>query len=107
MALPTRIVTPATAKKGEVFQIKTIVQHEMETGYRRNDRGLPIPRDILKSFVVTYNGEEIFSAELFPGVAANPYFGFTTTATASGEIVFTWTDQKGAVTTERRTITVT
>ena len=43
----------------------------------------------------------------FPGVAANPYFGFTTTAVETGEVVFTWTDDRGDVTTERRTLTVT
>lgn len=106
MAQPTRIVMPASASKGQVFQIKTIVQHEMETGYRRDDRGGAIPRDIISRFVVTYNGAEIFGADMFPGVAANPYFAFTTTATESGEIVFAWTDDKGQTTTERRKITV-
>ena len=40
-----------------MFQVKTIVQHEMETGYRRDDRGLAIPRHIISRFVVTYNGD--------------------------------------------------
>ena len=107
MAQTTRIVLPATARKGELMQIKSIVQHEMETGYRRDDRGLAIPRDIINRFVVTYNGAEIFRADMFPGVAANPYFAFTTMATESGEIVLAWTDDKGQTTTERRKITVT
>jgi sulfur-oxidizing protein SoxZ len=107
MPQPTRIVLPASAKKGEVFQIKTIIQHEMESGFRRNDRGLAIARHIITSFVVTYAGAEIFRADVFPGVAANPYFAFTTTATETGEVVFTWTDDRGDVTTERRMLTVT
>ena len=106
MAHPTRIVLLATARRGEVILIKTIVQHEMETGYRRDDRGLAVPRHIISRFVVTYNGTEIFSADLFPGVAANPYFAFTTTAAESGEIVFAWIDDKGHTTTEKRQITV-
>jgi len=56
---------------------------------------------------VTYAGADIFRADVFPGVAANPYFGFTTTAVETGEVVFTWTDDRGDVTTERRTLTVT
>jgi sulfur-oxidizing protein SoxZ len=107
MPQPTRIVVPASAKKGEVFQIKSIVQHEMESGFRRDSNGLAIPRHIITSFVVTYAGAEIFRADVFPGVAANPYFGFTTTAIETGEVVFTWTDDRGDVTTERRNITVT
>ncbi len=106
MSQPTRIVMPTAAKRGEVIQIKTLIQHEMETGYRRDHRGLAIPRHILTAFVVTYNGAEIFRTDMFPGVSANPFIAFTTTATESGEIVFSWTDDRGGTTTERRQITV-
>ena len=106
MPRPTRIQMPVSAKKGEVIQIKTIIQHDMETGYRRDSRGLSIPRRIVKSYVATYNGVEIFRAETFPGISANPYFSFTTVATETGVIEFTWTDDHGEVTSERRPITV-
>jgi sulfur-oxidizing protein SoxZ len=78
----------------------------METGYRRDGRGLAVPRHIISRLVVTYNGVEIFRVDLFPGVSANPYFAFTTTAVESGEIQFDWTDDRGETTTERRAITV-
>lgn len=103
----TRIVCPAQAKKGDVFQIRTLIQHPMETGYRRDDAGAPIPRDIVNALVVTYAGEQIFRAELGPGVAANPFLSFFTTAVETGEIVFTWTDDEGRKTIERRTLLVT
>ncbi len=103
----TRIVMPAKAKKGEVIEIKTLIQHIMETGHRRDNVGKSIPRDIINRFVVTYNGAEIFSADLFPGVAANPYFAFTTIALEPGEIVFAWTDDHGETTTEKRQLSVT
>ncbi len=102
----TRIICPATAKPGDVIEIKTLIQHHMETGHRRDDVGKAIPRDIVKNFAVTYNGAEIFRAELQPGIAANPYFAFTTTATQSGDIVFTWIDDAGETTVARRRITV-
>ena len=98
---------PATAKKGQVIEIKTIVQHPMETGYRRDNQGAPIPRDIIKRYVVTYAGAEIFTADMTQGIAANPYFAFHTIATETGDVVFTWTDEKGAVITETRKLTVT
>ena len=106
MAAATRIVCPATAKPGAVIEIKTLIQHQMETGHRRDDVGRPIARDIIKELAVTYNGTEIFRTEMFPGVSANPYFMFTTTAIESGEFVFTWTDDAGQKTVERRRITV-
>ncbi len=105
--LPTRIVMPPQAKKGDIIEIKTLIQHIMETGFRRDDVGKPVPRDIIGTFVVTYNGAEIFKADLNPGVAANPYIAFSTIATESGELVFTWTDEKGQATIERRKIAVT
>ena len=42
----------------------------METGFRYTNVGKAIPRDIISSFTATYNGEEIFSAELYPAIAA-------------------------------------
>lgn len=103
----TRIVMPATAKRGDVIEIRTLVRHEMETGHRRDNTGRPVPRDIIHTFTVTYGGEEIFRTELFPGVAANPYIAFTTVALATGDIVFTWIDDRGGKTVETRTLTVT
>jgi sulfur-oxidizing protein SoxZ len=49
----------------------------------------------------------VFRMELNPGISANPYVVFSTVATETGELVFTWTDQKGAATVERKQITVT
>ncbi|MEQ1647404.1 MAG: thiosulfate oxidation carrier complex protein SoxZ [Hyphomicrobiaceae bacterium] len=104
--LPVRIILPSTAKKGDIIEIKTLIQHAMETGYRRDDVGKPIPRDIITTFAVTYGGVEVFKADFNQGVAANPYVAFTTIATESGELVFTWLDERGAATIERRKVTV-
>ena len=38
--------------------------------------GQAIPRDIINSFVCTYNGEEVLRADLFPAIAANPFLSF-------------------------------
>lgn len=85
------INVPPRARRGEIIELKALVSHAMEPGYRRTQGGQLIPRDILRLFACTYNGEEIFRAELHPAIAANPYFAFSTVATESGEIVFTWT----------------
>ena len=45
----------------------------METGYRTGPDGALVPRDIIRRFVCTYNGEEVFSADLFPAISANPF----------------------------------
>ena len=100
------ISVPQTARRGEVMEIKALVAHPMETGYRRDSSGGAIARDIINKFTCSYNGEEIFRADLFPAIAANPFIAFTTVATASGVLEFRWTDDRGETQTESRTITV-
>ena len=107
MTTPARtlINVPQKAKRGEVIAIKSLISHLMETGFRHDNMGRGIPRDIITSLVCTYNGEEIFRADLFPAIAANPFIAFTTVATESGEIVFTWTDDQGR--TQRESVKIT
>jgi sulfur-oxidizing protein SoxZ len=97
---------PAKAKRGQVIEIKTLISHVMESGFRHSTVGAAIPRDIITSFTCTYNGEEIFRADLFPAIAANPFLTFSTVATESGTIEFRWTGDNGFSTSESATITV-
>ena len=98
---------PKTATRGEIIEIRAMIAHPMETGYREGVNGVRIPRNIIKRFVCKYEGDEIFSADLFPAIAANPFISFTTTATVSGTITFEWTDDQGEMQTASATITVT
>lgn len=101
------ISVPKTAKKGDVIEIKTLISHVMETGYRPGSDGRVVPRDILRRFTCRYNDEEVFSADLHPAIAANPFISFTTVATASGTLSFIWSGDNGFSQTETATITVT
>ncbi|HUF22424.1 MAG TPA: thiosulfate oxidation carrier complex protein SoxZ [Burkholderiales bacterium] len=94
-----RVRVPESAKRGEVFEIRTMVEHPMESGFRYNNIGQLVPRHIVETFTCTYNGREIFRARLHPAVSTNPYFLFHTVATESGELVFTWSDDQGGVAT--------
>ena len=98
---------PKTAARGEIIEIRALVAHPMETGYREGTNGKLLPRNIIKRFVCKYAGEEVFAAELFPAIAANPYIAFSTTATASGTITFEWIDDQGQSQTASADITVT
>ena len=101
------ITMPATAKKGEIVEIRTLIAHPMETGYRRGDDGSVLPRNLIRRFTCVYDGETVFAAELFPAVAANPLIAFSTIATVSGTLTFTWDGDNGFAQTERIAITVT
>ena len=100
------IKVPARARRGEVIQIKTLISHEMETGFRRTTLGDAIPRDILNQFRCSYNGIEVFRAEIHPAIAANPFFAFTTVATESGTIEFQWIGDNGFAQTAKAVIQV-
>ena len=102
----TLVSVPKTAVRGEVIEIRAMLQHPMETGYREGLQGATIPRNIIKRFVCKYADEEIFSADLFPAVAANPFIAFTTVATSSGTITFEWTDDHGFIQSASAVITV-
>ena len=97
---------PPKAKRGEVIEIKTLISHPMETGYRHDTNGAPIPRDIIHTFVARYNGEEVFRADLHPAIAANPFIVFPTIATESGTLTFQWTGDNGFSVTESAAIAV-
>ncbi|HEX7438532.1 MAG TPA: thiosulfate oxidation carrier complex protein SoxZ [Caldimonas sp.] len=98
---------PRSARRGEVIEIRTLIAHPMETGYRRGDDGAVLPRNLIRRFTCRYDGEPVFSAELFPAVAANPLLAFSTIATASGTLTFTWEGDNGFAQTESVAITVT
>jgi sulfur-oxidizing protein SoxZ len=102
-----RISVPETAKKGDVIEIRTLINHIMHNGYNYDRDGQIIPRQIINTFFVTYNGVEIFRSNLQPGTAENPYVTFYTVATESGTLEFTWLDDDGDVYKGSRTITVT
>jgi sulfur-oxidizing protein SoxZ len=103
----TRIQVPPTARRDEVVEVRTLIAHTMETGYRAGSDGRTLPRDILRRFTCRYNGELVFSADLYPAIAANPYLAFSLRASASGTLSFTWEGDHGFVQTESASITVT
>jgi sulfur-oxidizing protein SoxZ len=97
---------PKTAKRGDVIGIKTLIQHEMETGFRPSATGALIPRNIITDFACTYNGVEVFRAKLHPAISANPFIAFSTVATESGTIAFKWTGDNGFSASEQVQIAV-
>ena len=100
------INVPSKAKRGDIIEIKTLISHEMEPGFRPDSVGKLIPRDIITSFVCRYNGQEILRAEFYPAIAANPFMSFTTVATESGKIEFKWVGDNGFSQSESANITV-
>lgn len=90
-----RVQVPPQVKKGEPFEVRVLVQHPMETGFRRDTHGQTIPMHIVTEVTVRYAGRQVFKAELGTGVSANPYVTFFVVAGKSDELVVEWVDDRG------------
>ena len=115
------ITVPKTAKRGDIIEIKALVQHPMETGYRRSSEGELLPRNLIRRFscrllagrnanvvnAVNEAGALVFSAVLHAAIAANPYLAFNLRATASGTLLFVWEGDNGFVQREVAYVDVT
>jgi sulfur-oxidizing protein SoxZ len=100
------INVPRQVSRDKPFEVKLLISHPMESGQRRDATGQPIPRDIINTFVCTFDGEDVLRADLFPAIAANPFLAFSVTATVSGILAMTFTDDRGTVQTETVSIAV-
>ncbi len=105
--MAARIQVPASARRGELVEVRLLVQHPMETGYRYDDAGKPIPRNVITELICSYGGHEILHAEMTQGIAANPYLQFHTRAEATGDIEVRWVDDQGVKGSARQMLTVT
>ncbi len=106
MAKP-RVKAPDKVKAGEIFEVKTLISHKMETGLRKDSKtGETIPRNIIDSFVAKFNGAQVFAVQSHAAISANPYFAFYMKANKSGELELTWREETGKTWSAKKTITV-
>ena len=92
----SRITVPPEARRGEPFEVRISIRHPMETGYRTNEFGEHVARNVIRRFACRYNGTPAFAVRVTSGIAANPYFRFFLTARESGALDFEWVDDAGA-----------
>jgi sulfur-oxidizing protein SoxZ len=104
--LKPRVRLPASARKGEVIEIRTLVQHPMESGQRKDERGNLVARKIVHRFTCSFNGRVVLDAKLEPAIAANPYLAFHIRASESGTFEFAWIDDDGATARHTQKLTV-
>ena len=90
-----RVQVPPTVRKGEPFEVRVLVQHPMETGYRRDLNGQAIPMNVVDKLVCRIGGREVFRAELGSGMAANPYIAFFVVVQEGGTVEVEWSDDRG------------
>ncbi len=107
------LFAPSSAKRGEVIEVRALVQHPMDTGYRRSNDGEPIARNLVRTITCRIaplagaaaqtqaqtqgaaGGEIIFSARLHAAVAANPYLAFHCRMVVSSRLTVQWAGDNG------------
>ncbi len=93
MGKPMRI--RARAESG-VVEVKVLISHVMETGFRKDQEGELIPARFIQSLTVTHQGRTVLSAQWGTGVSANPFLSFKFQGGRAGEtLTVAWVDNAG------------
>ena len=100
-----RIRIPRSARRGEVIEVRTLMEHPMETGLR-HEGAAAVPRDMLARLMVRMNGETLLAVDFHNGTAANPYHVFFVRLDRTSSFDFTWTDEAGRTARAEARVTV-
>jgi sulfur-oxidizing protein SoxZ len=103
MANPMRI--RAAAKDG-ITEVRVLMNHEMETGQRRDASGAVVPAWFIQEVSARLNDKDVMSAQWGPSIAKNPYFAFKIKGGKAGDTVsVTWVDNRGGTRTDIAKVT--
>jgi len=74
--------------EGNIADVKVLIQHEMETGLRKDAKtGNLIPAHFINQVVATLNGRTVLDAQWGVGIAKNPFIGFRIKGAKPGDKV--------------------
>lgn len=82
--------------QGEITDIRILMQHPMETGQRKDDKGQSLPMHFIQTFSVTLNGKPIIDGQLNTSISKNPLFTFKVRGIKTGDkLSVAWVDNTG------------
>ncbi|MGB7991968.1 MAG: thiosulfate oxidation carrier complex protein SoxZ [Candidatus Methylophosphatis roskildensis] len=82
--------------KGDVAEIRVLVNHPMDTGRRKDPAGNLVPAHFIKHLTVIVGDRTVLDAQIGTAVARNPWFAFKVTGAKAGDrVVVSWNDNKG------------
>lgn len=95
-----RVALPRNAIAGEAAEIRTMINHPMETGFREDGQGETVAQNLVESLQVSSAGQDVLTVHFHTGTSANPFVGFY--LDRFDDLSFTWTDQQAERITETR-----
>lgn len=82
--------------QGEFADIRILMQHPMETGQRRDDKGALVPAHFIQTFSISRNGQKLIDGQLNTSISKNPLFAFRARGIKAGDkLSVAWVDSKG------------
>lgn len=82
--------------QGETTDVRILMQHPMETGQRKDDKGQTFPAHFIQTFTVSLNGKTIVDGQLNTSVSKNPLFTFKVRGIKPGDkLAVAWIDNTG------------
>jgi len=102
MAEPMRIRTQLA---GDKLTVRVLMQHEMESGQRKDAAGKTIPAWHIQDVMATLNGRTVLQAEWGPAVSKNPFLQFVVKSAKVGDkLSLNWKDNRGDSRTDEVTV---
>lgn len=99
-----RVRLPRLARAGEAFEVRTLMEHRMESGIRVG--AASVPRDMLATMTVTAGGETLLEVAFRNGSASNPFHVFWLRLDRTSDLVFTYADEQGRSASVTHRVTV-
>lgn len=82
--------------QGDITEMRILLQHPMETGQRKDDKGTPVAMHFIQTFTVSHNGKPLVDGQLNTSVSRNPLFAFRARGIKAGDkITVSWLDNLG------------
>lgn len=91
----SRLTLVGTLRPGNLIEARWIVGHPMETGFRVDDFGRSIARNIITTVRVLVNSTLVLEMEPGTGLSSQPYLAFTLEVPAGGgTVTVEWRDDR-------------
>jgi sulfur-oxidizing protein SoxZ len=81
---------------GDTTEVQTLIQHPMDSGFIKDDKGEFIPAHFIQELTFEHNGKPVFVADWGTAVSKDPYVKFAFKGAAKGDdLKVSWIDNKG------------
>ncbi len=82
--------------KSDRTEVQALIQHPMDSGFVKDDRGKFIPAHYIRELTFEHNGRLVFLADWGTAVSKDPYVKFAFQGGNKGdELKVSWIDNKG------------